>query len=169
MKYSKIIFMILLLSMITLSACGKMTPEPNLSLAYQDSKLDIIYYGNYNNDKEEDIEAQLKDYMIGKKFEELPIIKYGDDLLIKRLNFTTEEYIIYDYILDNKCNIVSQFTSEGYIVTTSDEAQSIFKYSNNHSIDEFQNYLIEDKNVHCLIINCEIDGSKFSFATLVLN
>lgn len=169
MKYSKIIYILLLLSTITLSSCGKMTPEPNLSLAYQDSKLDIIYYGNYYNDKEEDIETQLKNYMIGKKFEELPVIKSGDDILIKRLNFTTEEYIIIDYILDNKCNIVSQFTSEGYIVTTSDDAQSTFKYSNNHSIDEFQNFLVDDKNIHCLIINCKIDGSKFSFATLFIN
>ena len=61
-----------------------------------------------------EIKERLKDFMIGKKFTDLPTIDFEDKILIEALNFETDEFEIYDYIIDKKFNIISNYLGMGF-------------------------------------------------------
>ena len=71
MSKKKFALIILMLVGLILTACGKKIPEPRLLLKYNDEQLKVIHYGDRYNKTQEDIEKRLKDYMVGKRFEDL--------------------------------------------------------------------------------------------------
>lgn len=44
--------------------------------------------------------------MEGKRFSDLPSISYGDKVRVAALNFETDEFKIYDYVMDENGNII---------------------------------------------------------------
>lgn len=161
--------MTLMLMVLILSACGKKTPEPRLSIEYNDEQLKVIHYLDRHNKTQEDIEEGLKDYMIGKKFEELPIVSFDEEIIIDNTNFAVEEYEIYDFIVDKRGNIISDFNTAGSTVEKFEDNKSYFKFIETVESRKYQDYAIDDKNIHCLLIKCKIGKSEFSFATLILD
>lgn len=159
----------LMLTVLILSACGKKIQEPRLSLEYNDEQLKVIHYGDRYNKTQEDIEKQLKDYMIGKKFEELPIIPFNEEIIIENTNFDVDEYEIYDFILDKRGNIISDFNTAGSVVGKYEDNKAYFKFIDTVESRKYEDYAIDNKNIHCLLIKCKIGKSEFAFATLILD
>ena len=160
---------ILMLVLLILNACGKAIPEPRLLLKYNNDELMVIHYGDRYNKTQEDIEKRLKDYMIGKKFEELPIISFDEEIIIENTNFDVDEYEVYDFILNKKANIISDFNVEGVPVYRQENDKAYFKFIDTLESDKYEDYTVDDKNIHCLLIKCKIDKSEFTFATLLLD
>lgn len=163
-------FIITLMLMISiLSSCGKKTPEPGLSLEYNNEKLKVIHYGDRYNKTQEEIENRLKDYMVGKKFEELPTVPFDEEIVIKNTNFDVDEYEIYDFILDKRGNIISDFNTAGSVVGKSEDNEAYFKLIDTVESRKYEDNIIDDKNIHCLLIKCRIGKAEFVFATLILD
>lgn len=158
-----------MLMLLILSACGEKTPEPRLSLEYKDEQIKVIHYGDRYNKTQEDIERQLKDYMVGKKFEELPIVPFDEEIIIENTNFDVEEYEIYDFILDKRGNIISDFNIAGSVVGKLEDSKTYFKFIETVKPRQYENYMIDGKNIHCLLIKCKIGKAEFAFATLILD
>lgn len=168
MTNKKIIISIMMLSMIFITACGKKKEEPTLMLKYNDQQLKVIHYGDRYNETKEDIEKRLKDSMIGKKFEELPVISTGEEIIIENTNFNVEQYEVYDFIIDENANIVSDFKTASSTVNVSESNTATFELVNSFEPTAFESYKVNDQNIHCLLIKCKIDKSDFVFATLLL-
>lgn len=169
MSKKKFALIILILVGLTLTACGKKIPEPRLLLKYNDEQLKVIHYGDRYNKTQEDIEKRLKDYMVGKRFEDLPIIPFDEDIIIENTNFAVDEYEVYDFILDKRGNIISNFNVEGSLVRELENDKVYFKFIDTLESRKYEDYTVDDKNIHCLLIKCKIDKSEFVFATLILD
>ena len=161
--------LITLIATIFLTACQTDIEEPAIKISSHSVELSPIYYGDlYNKDKEE-IEKRLKDFMIGKRFIDLPEIAYGDTIQIEPLNFETGQYEIYDYILDEKGNIISEYDIAPISVTSKNGEKTPFIFEQLYDVESYKDFAVEGKLIHCLLIRCEIYKSSFAFATLVLN
>lgn len=153
---------------LTMVSCGKGSPEPEVKVLHSNKELDIIYYGNMKNDKQGDTEKWLKEYMIGRRFEDLPVVEKEDIIEIINVNFDVETYEISDLILDKKANIVSNFEAEGTLVASIDD-KATYTYEKLNDTSSYENYMIDEKSIHCLLIKCEIEKTDFVFAVMFLN
>ena len=169
MRKTKLVLMLLTLIFLTLSACGEDSEEPMLSIKYKDETLHYIEYGNLHNKTQEDIEKRLKEYMIGRRFEDLPTIPLDEDIILENENFDVESYEVYDYVLDQKSNIVSDFDTESYTVEKLEKKKSSFKLLDIIKTGSYDAYKVDDRNIHCLLIKCKIEKSDFVFAVLLLD
>lgn len=167
---SKLIFvMILVIATILLTACQTRTEEPAIKISSNSVELSPIYYGDLYNHKEEEIEEQLQNFMVGKRFIDLPTIAYGDIIQIEPLNFETGQYEIYDYIVDEKGNIISKYDIVPISVISNNEEKTEFTFEEGYDLESYKDFAVQGKLIHCLLIRCEIDNNSFAFATLVLN
>jgi len=158
----------LLLIITMLSACGEDTEEPEIKIYNDSNELNVVYYGNWHNEKQEEIEEGLKDYMVGKKFAELPTVDYGSKIQIEAENFETEKMEIHDFVLTGNATVVSNFDDSFLAESPIEEGMAEFTFVNNHDFDQYQVHATEGKLIHGLLIRCKIDGDDFVFATLVL-
>jgi len=98
-KPSKLLFiMIAVLVAAFLSSCQNSTEETAIKIPSDSEELNVIYYGDLYNKKQEDIEKNLKGFMVGKRFSDLPSIAYGDIVQIEALKFETDEFEIYYHV-----------------------------------------------------------------------
>ncbi len=164
-----IVIIILILLAAILSSCKSNKQEPSIKISYDSEELSTIYYGNLYNKKQEDIEKRIKDYMVGKKFIDLPTITFKDVIQIEALNFDTKEFEIYDYIVDEHANIVSEYDVEPYIISSEGDANAEFIFGKSLNKENYLDFSVEGNLTHCLLIRCKIDNSSFAFATLVLS
>ncbi|WP_017755031.1 hypothetical protein [Calidifontibacillus oryziterrae] len=168
-KTNKLLFiMIFLLVTSLLSGCGNGTEEPEIKIHYGSEVLNPIYYGDLYNKEQEDIEKRFKDFMVGKRFSDLPIVAYGGKIQVEALNFETEEIEIYDYVLDENANIVSEYNISPLSISSVKEGIAEFTFEESLDLEMYQDFTIEGKLVHGLLIRCEIDNNTFAFSTLVL-
>lgn len=171
MKKFKIIFILisLLLILLVLTSCqGKMIQEPAMKVAFDSNELKVIHYMDRNNKEKEDIEERIKDVMVGKRFIDLPMIDFGEKIKIEALNFETSEFEVYDYIVDERGNIVSDYSVEPFAVTLVDNGNAEVVFEKNMDLEIYNDYQVEGKSIHCLLIRSKINKSSFAFGTLVL-
>lgn len=172
MKDNKLKWIFVLISVIVtvlLTACQTGTEEPAIRISSNSVELSPIYYGELYNKEKEEIEKRLKDFMIGKRFLDLPTIAYGDIIEIEPLNFDTGQYEIYDYIVDEKGNIISGYDIVPISVTSNSEEKREFTFEEGYDLASYKDFAVQEKLIHLLLIRCEIDNNSFAFATLVLN
>ncbi|WP_222599462.1 hypothetical protein [Aquibacillus kalidii] len=163
-----LVIIVSLLVATMLSACVSGTEEPKIKIHSGSEELNPIYYGDINNKEQEEMEERLKDFMVGKRFSDLPTVAYGDKIQVEALNFKTEEIEIYDYVVDENANIISEYAVNPLSVSTVEEGIATFSFEEIIDFDTYQDYAIEGKLIHALLIRCEIDGNTFAFSTLVL-
>ena len=171
MKKFKIIFIMisLLLILLVLPSCqNKMIPEPVIKVSYDSNELKVIHYLDRNNEEKEDIEEGIKDVMVGKRFIDLPMIDFGEKIEIEALNFETTEFEVYDYIVDERGNIVSDYDINPLILTSVEDGNTGFIFEKSEDLERYYDYMVEGKSIHCLLIRSKINKSSFAFATLVL-
>lgn len=171
MKKFKVIFIMisLLLILLVLASCqNKMIQEPGIKVSYDSNELKVIHYLNRNNKEKEDIEEGIKDVMVGKRFIDLPMIDFGDKIEIEALNFETTEFEVYDYIVDERGNIVSDYSVEPFAITLVDNRNAEVIFEKNEDLEIYNDYQIEGKSIHCLLIRSKIGKSSYAFGTLVL-
>ncbi len=171
MKKFKVIFIMisLLLILLVLASCqNKMIQEPGIKVSYDSNELKVIHYLNRNNKEKEDIEEGIKDVMVGKRFIDLPMIDFGDKIEIEALNFETTEFEVYDYIVDERGNIVSDYSVEPFAITLVDNGNAEVIFEKNEDLEIYNDYQIEGKSIHCLLIRSKIGKSSYAFGTLVL-
>lgn len=168
-KSTKIIIVILLvLVSVLLSSCQNSMEEPAIKISYDSDGLEPIYYGNQYNKEKDEIEKRLKDFMVGKRFIDLPIIDSGDKVQIEALNFKTNEFKIYDYIMDENCNIISEYDVEPFIIRSVEDRNAEIIFEEGQDLERYFDFAVEGNLIHCLLIRCKVNNSSFAFATLVL-
>lgn len=172
MKSFKNSFIIIstLLILLVLSSCqNSMIQEPAIKMLYDSKELKLIYYGDRNNKEKEDIEEGIKSYMVGKKFVELPIVDFREKIEIEALNFETTEFEVYDYIVDDRGNIVSDYDINPLILSSIEDGNTEFIFEKIQDLEKYYDYMVEDKYIHCLLIRSKINKSSFAFVTFVLS
>lgn len=159
----------LLLIVLVLASCqNRATPEPAIKISYDSIELKPIYYGDRSNKDEEDIEERIKSVMVGKRFIDLPTIYYGEKIEIEALNFKTTEFEVYNYIVDERGNIISDYDVNPLILTSVEDGNTEFIFEKSQDSERYYEYKVEGKSIHCLLIRSKINKSSFAFATLVL-
>lgn len=168
-KANWLLFLLIPLFVITiLTACGGATEEPAIKIHYGSEELEPIYYGDLDNEDQEDIEKRLKDFMIGKRFSDLPTVAYGDPIQLEALNFETAAIEIYDFVLDEKANIISEYTINPVSIHTVNNGLAEFTLDESLNLEMSPVSTIEGNLIHAILIRCEIDNHSFAFSTLVL-
>ena len=166
---NSLIMVSLLLILLVLASCqNRMIQEPTIKISYDSKELKPIYYLDRNNKEKEDIEEGIKGFMVGKKFIELPMIDFGEKIEIEALNFETTEFEVYDYIVDERGNIVSDYDINPFILTSVEDGNTEFIFEKSEDLERYYDYMVEGKSIHCLLIRSKINKSSFAFATLVL-
>jgi hypothetical protein len=159
----------LLLILLVLASCqNSMIQEPAIKISYDSNELKVIHYFNRNNKEKEDIEEGIKDFMVGKRFIDLPMIDFGEKIEIEALNFETTEFEVYDYIVDERGNIVSDYDINPLILTSVEDGNTEFMFEKIEDLERYYDYMVEEKSIHCLLIRSKINKSSYAFATLVL-
>lgn len=152
-----------------LSSCQNSIEEPAIKISAASKEFKPIYYGDLYNEKQEEIEKRLKDFMVGKRFRDLPSIAYEDKVQIEALNFETDEFEIYDYVIDEKGNIISGYDISPLIISSVEEGNTEFTFEENQDFEGYLDFAVDGKLIHVLLIRCKIDNASFAFATLVLS
>ncbi|WIV12913.1 hypothetical protein [Proteiniborus sp. MB09-C3] len=171
MKKFKNLFIItsLLLILLVLVSCqNKMIQEPAIKISYDSKELKPIYYGDRNNKDKKDIEEAIKSAMVGKRFIDLQTIYFGEKIEIEAINFKTNEFEVYDYIVDEGGNIVSDYDISPLILTSVEDINTEFIFEKSEYLESYYDYMVEGKSIHCLLIRSKINKSSFAFATLIL-
>lgn len=169
MLKTRIKFILISLIVATiLSACGSGTEEPEIKIYYGSDELIPIYYGDSNNNEEGDIEKRLKDFMVGKRFIDLPTVAYGGKIQIEAQNFETKEIEIYKYVLDENANIVSEYDISPLHIRAVEEGIAEFTFDESLDLKLYRDYTIDGKLIYGLLIRCEIENNSFAFSSLVL-
>ena len=106
--------------------------------------------------------------MVGKRFIDLPTIDFGEKIEIEAINFKTNEFEIYDYIVNEDGNIISDYNVEPFIITSVDNGNAEFIFEESEDLEKYHDYRVEGKSIHCLLFRSRINKSSFAFATLVL-
>lgn len=165
-RLANIVFIILCATM--LSSCQNPTPEPSIKFSSGSDELKAIYYLDRYNDEEKEIENQLKFHMVGKRFIDLPIVVFGNEIEIEALNFETDVMEIYDYIIDGHGNIISDYDIDPYEISMNGD--NMFTYTLNEFKDNnmYADHAFEGKLARYILVRCKINKSTFAFATLIL-
>lgn len=163
-----LLIVILAIPLLFLSSCAEAIPEPKINFFHDSKKLNEIYYGNLNNKKQEEIEREIQYEMIGRSFVDLPAVTLGDAIQIEAVNFETDEFKVYDYIVDEKGKIISDYEMETSTILPAEDGRATFLFENDGYLDDYSGYAIEGSLVHYLLIRCKIDNSSFAFGTFVL-
>ncbi len=167
-KKSLITISLLLILLVLASCQNEMIQEPVIKVSYDSNELKVIHYLDRNNEDKENIEEGIKRVMVGKRFIDLPMIDFEEKIEIEALNFETTEFEVYDYVVDESGNIVSDYDIEPFIITLVDDGKAEFVLENNEYLENYRDYWVEGKSIHLLLFRSEINNSSFAFGTLVL-
>ncbi len=167
-KNSFIIISLLLILLVLASCQNGMIQEPTIKVSHDSNELNVIHYLDRNNSEKKDIEEGIKNLMVGKRFIDLPIIDFGEKIEIEALNFETTEFEVYDYIVDERGNIVSDYSIEPFTITLVDNGNAEVVFEKDADLEIYNDYRVEGKSIHCLLIRSKINKSSFAFGTLVL-
>ena len=167
-KNSSIIVSLLLILLVLSSCQNKMIQEPTIKISHATNELKVIHYLDRNNKEKEDIEEGIKNFMVGKRFIDLPMIDFGEKIEIEALNFETTEFEVYDYIVDESGNIISDYDVEPFTITLVDNGSAEVVLEKDADLEIYNDYKVEGKFIHCLLIRSKINKSSFAFGTLVL-
>lgn len=96
------------------------------------------------------------------------MIDFGEKIEIEALNFETTEFEVYDYIVDERGNIISDYDINPLILTSVEDGNIEFIFEKSEDLERYYEYMVEEKSIHCLLIRSKINKSSFAFATLVL-
>lgn len=170
MNYFKKIFLIgiLAIPLLILSSCAEPIQEPAISFIYNSESLNEIYHLDRNNRNKEDIEHGIQYEMIGKRFIDLPEVNFGETIEVKAVNFETDEIEVYDYIVNEKGNIVSSYDVEPSKVVSVEDGKAVVLFEKDDHLESYDEYNVDGKSIHYLLIRCKIDKSSFAFGTLLL-
>ena len=146
------IMIVLLLTSLILTSCQSMIQEPVIKVSYDSNELKVIHYLDRNNKEKEDIEEGIKNVMVGKRFIDLPMIDFGEKIKIEALNFETTEFEVYDYIVDERGNIVSDYSVEPFAITLVDNGNAEVVFEKDEDLEIYNDYRVEGKSIHCLLI-----------------
>ncbi|QFG00153.1 hypothetical protein PB01_15685 [Psychrobacillus glaciei] len=163
------IFLCIIISLFLLGACQKGTEEPTIQFSNGSVQLTPIYYGDRFNEDEAQIEEKIQYFMIGKLFVELPNVIYGEQIQIQAQNFSTKNYEVYDYLLDGKGNIISEYEMTPTLVKVMEQGMTTFTFEPSHNAKVYADYAIDHQLAHCILIRSKIYKSNFAFATLILS
>ncbi|WP_391117246.1 hypothetical protein [Psychrobacillus sp. L3] len=169
MKKRFMMFLCFIISLVLLGACQKDNEEPAIQFSSGSVQLTSIYYGDRYNEDEAQIEKKIQYFMIGKRFDELPSVIYGEQIQIQAQNFSTKKYEIYDYLLDGKGNIISEYEMTPTLVKVMEKGMAIFTFEPSHNAKVYADYAIDHQLAHCILIRSKIYKSDFAFATLILS
>ena len=165
-----LIIISLLLILLVLTSCQKrMIQEPTIKVYHATNELKVTHYLNINNKDEEDIERGIKNFMIGKRFIDLPIIDFGEKIEIEAVNFETTEFEVYDYIVDENGNIISDYSIGPFATALVTDGNAEFIFEKDDNFGMYNDYKVEGKSIHCLLIRSKIDKSSFAFGIFVLS
>ncbi|MFJ8067220.1 hypothetical protein ACIQYS_21845 [Psychrobacillus sp. NPDC096426] len=169
MKNRAKIWVIFIFSIILLTACQQGTEEPEIRISSASEQLTPISYGDLQNEEKEEIEERIRSYMVGKKFSELPSISNSEIIQIESLNFEADEFEVYDYILNEKGYIISEYDIAPVILSVGENGIVELPSQQTHNFGTYVDYAVDGKLIHCLLIRTKINNSNFAFATLVLS
>ncbi|MBM7661124.1 hypothetical protein JOC85_001896 [Bacillus mesophilus] len=167
-KTSNRFFIMTILLCAILSSCQTGTEEPAIKISAGSEELPTIYYGDVYNEKQEEIEANIKEFMIGKRWSDLPSVTYGDTIQVQARNFEAEELEVYEYLLDQKGNIVSEYEGQPLHMGSIVDGKLEFIFESSYVLEQYPELSVEEKLVHGLVIRCKINNSSFAFSTLIL-
>lgn len=166
---SLFIIMSLLLTLSVLVSCqNRMIQEPTIKVSYDSNELKVIHYLDRNNKEKEDIEEGIKSFMVGKRFTDLPMINFGEKIEIEALNFETTEFEVCNYIIDENGDIVSDYGVESFTITLDGNESVEVMFEKDADLEIYNDYKVEGKSIHCILIRSKINKSSFAFGTLVL-
>lgn len=171
MKKNKntLVSVMLLIILLILSSCKpKMYQEPTIKVSYDDNELKVIHYFDRNNKKQEDIEDKIKRVMVGQRFIDLPMIDFDEKIKIEPLNFESTEFEVYNYIVDEDGNIISEYNVEPITTATIEDNKAEFIFEKPLNLEEYKDNEVEGQSIHCLLFRSEIHNSSFAFGILVL-
>ena len=167
-KNSFIIISLLLISLVLSSCQNRIIQEPTIKVSHANNELKVTHYLNIKNKKSEDIERGIKDFMIGKRFIDLPVIDFGDKLEIEAVNFETTEFEVYDYIVDENGNIISDYSISPFAIALVNNGNAEFIFEKDDNFEIYNDYKVEGKSIHCLLMRSKIDKSSYAFGIFVL-
>lgn len=171
MKINKntIISVMLLLLLLILSSCKPtMHEEPTIKVSNASNEFKVIHYLDRNNKKQEDIEDTIKRVMVGQRFIDLPVVYFDEKIIIEPLNFETTEFEVYNYIVNEDGNIISDYNVEPTTIATFEESKVEFIFEEPLNLEEYKDNKVEGKSIHCLLFRSEIHNASFAFGMLVL-
>jgi hypothetical protein len=172
--YNKVtgLFTVMIVSMIALvalSACGKGTPEPNLSITIGDQSIKPIYYGDLYNESREDIERFLDFPFENASWEELPYVALGDEVVIEATNFDTELFTVEDAIL--KQDGTFKYNEKSTNVYDVEVVDGIAKFDiPGHAAAHLSSNSEDYKPGHTIrafVLRAKIDKADFAFAFVI--
>lgn len=163
------ILVVLLLVLLMLSSCKPtMHEEPTIKISNNSNEFKVIHYLDRNNKKQEDIEDTIKRVMVGQRFIDLPVVDFDEKIIIEPLNFETTEFEVYNYIVNEDGNIISDYNVEPITIATFEESKAEFIFEEPLNLEEYRDNKVEGKSIHCLLLRSEIHNSSFAFGILVL-
>lgn len=163
------ISVMLLLVLLILSSCKPtMHEEPTIKVSNGSNEFKVIHYLDRNNKKQEDIEDKIKRVMVGQRFIDLPVVDFDEKIIIEPLNFETTEFEVYNYIVNEDGNIISDYNVEPITIATFEGSKAEFIFEEPLNLEEYKDNKVEGKPIHCLLFRSKIHNSSFAFGILVL-
>lgn len=154
---------------IPLSACGKGTPEPSLTITIGDQSIKPIYYGDRYNESREDIERFLDFPFENATWEELPYVALGDEVVIEATNFDTNSVTVEDAIL--KQDGTFKYGEQSTVIYEVEVVDGIAKFQ---IPDHFATSLSSNSEdykpghtIRAFVLRAKIDKADFVFAFVI--
>lgn len=159
--------LLLIMAVSLLSACeGKKTEEPQLKIKAGNKKIQVISYGNQQNQTREGLGKMLDKAIKGKKLENLPYVTWNEEITIEAENFQTKEFTVSDYALNKVGTFYyDDIVKNNYVVSVS-EGRGIMNLSTNPlaafscSISDH----LPGNTIRGFIVRTDIEGSSYTFA-----
>ena len=154
---------------VTLSACGKATPEPSLSIMIGDQSVKTIYYGDRYIESREDIERFLDFPFENASWEELPYVALGDEVVIEATNFDTDSFTVEDAIL--KQDGTFKYNEKSTVVYDLEVVDGIAKFQIPDNLATSLSSNSEDykpgHTIRAFVLRAKIDKADFAFAFVI--
>lgn len=170
-KVTRLCATLILCVMVTLalSACGKGTPEPNLTITIGDQSIKPIYYGDRYNESREDIERFLDFPFENATWEELPYVALGEEVVIESTNFDTDSFTVEDAIL--KQDGTFKYNEKSTVVYDVEVVDDIAKFDvPGHAAAHLSSNSEDYKPGHTIrafVLRAKIDKADFAFAFVI--
>ena len=154
---------------IPLSACGKGTPEPSLTITIGDQSIKPIYYGDRYIESREDIERFLDFPFENGTWEDLPYVALGDEVVIEATNFDTDSFTVEDAIL--KQDGTFKYNEKSTVVYDVEVIDGIAKFDIPGNAAAHLSSNSEDyepgHTIRAFVLRAKIDKADFAFAFVI--
>lgn len=163
-----IIVILLVISLATSGCKGKKIEEPHLTIIANDQELKGIYYGNHYNETREDIEKRLKMVMEDSKLEDIPYVAINDTITIETDNFKTDEFKVFDYILNQTGEILYyELGQKSTIAVEYGKSTIVLPTNMAFSLSSNSEDYLPGRTLRCFVLRPEMNDSTFTFAFIL--